>query len=202
MSDSHRLTPTTRRDGSPTLPARGYSWETFKPGNRVAERHGGFGQQRVSEVAAELHRELLEACPWVTNLDGEAVDRYLRAESRSRLLHAHVLRVTAEKGLDAVKPYLWGEVTKAENNAARFASDLGLDPAGRARLARDFGGGAAGFASGDLKSLAAEGRRLRLAAERRTTDAVGTHGAPNGTAASDLPEAGSDGATGHLGGKP
>lgn len=168
-SERRDLTPTTRRDGSPTLPRRGYSWPPFVNGNLAGARHGTRSKRLVDERAAEIHAGLLEVAPWISELDAEAVHRYCRAESRARMLDSYVTAKAAEGGVEAVLPYLWTEATRAEANAHRFAQDLGLDPTGRAKLAKDLGF-AAHFGGESLADLAAEGRAVR---ERRQVELDG-----------------------------
>ncbi len=157
----HELTPTTRRDGTEGLPARGYSWPPFAAGNLTAVRHGTRSDRLVSERAAAIHAALVEIAPWVTDLDVEAVDRYCRAEGRARMLHDYTVTTAAQKGVEAVLPYLWTEATRAEANAARFAQDLGLDPTGRAKLAKDLGV-AVHFGGDQLADLTEQGRAIRV----------------------------------------
>jgi hypothetical protein len=160
----HVLEPVARHDGSQALPARGYSWAPFGPGNVAALRHGAFSPGKISETAQALLDELLVACPWVTELDGAAVDRFTRAEARARLLHGYVSKVSAESGVEAVREYLWAEVRGADALADKLATGLGMTPEGRAKLARDTAV-AGRFAADALAGLQAEGRKLRLAAE-------------------------------------
>jgi hypothetical protein len=146
----------------------------FGPGNAAALRHGAFSPGKISETAEVLLVELRDACPWITALDAAAVDRFTRAEARCRLLHAHVSKVSAESGIEAVPSYLWGEVRGADTLADRLATGLGLTPEGRAKMARDTA--VAGHLAADaLAGLQAEGRKLRLAAEAQRTP-VGSDG--------------------------
>jgi hypothetical protein len=55
------------------------------------------------------------------------------------MLDSYAKRIAAESGVGRVPPYIWGEISRAEGNAHRFGQDIGLDPAGRAKLAKDFG---------------------------------------------------------------
>jgi hypothetical protein len=165
-SERHSLTPTTRRDGSPTVPRRGYSWPPFAAGNLAHVTHGTRSQRLVSERAEAIHAALIEVAPWVTDLDVEAVDRYCRAEGRARMLHEYAVATAAERGVEAVSSFVWTEATRAEANAAKFAADLGLDPAGRAKLAKDLGV-AVHFGGDQLADLADQGRAIR---ERRQAE--------------------------------
>jgi len=116
----------------------------------------------VSLVGAErdVSRQLLALCPWLEDVDGGAVDRYVRAEVRARKLASYVEMVMEERGIEAVKPYLWSELAKAEQNAQKFGQDLGLDPTGRARVLKDLGW-AKTLARNGVEVLRERGRALR-----------------------------------------
>jgi len=155
------------RDGSHVRErqaARGYIWPPFEPGNLSSVRHGAFSERLVSERAIRIRDALLAAYPYLADeVFVEALERYTRAEARAVMLHEHVTTVSAEQGVEAVKPYLWSEATRAEANAQRFAQDCGLDPAGHARIARDLGMVASvrtQQSQRNLEALAARGRAL------------------------------------------
>jgi hypothetical protein len=113
----------------------------------------------------------------VIESDRAAIERYCRAEARSRILHGYCMKVSLERGVEQVPAYLWGEASRAEANAAKFGSDLGIDPAGRARLAKDLGW-ASHLAGDQLAGLASEGRRVREEAEARMLTSSNGHGEP------------------------
>jgi hypothetical protein len=103
-------------------------------------RHGAFSERVISAAAMEIREALLERYPYLADATfSEAIVRYCRAEGRSQLLHEYVMAKAESEGVEAVKPYLWAEVSRAEANAAKFGADCGLDAAGHSRIARDLG---------------------------------------------------------------
>ena len=143
-----------------TRPARGYSWETFTAGNTAAVRHGAFSDRMVSARSAVVHAELVEACPWVIDTDAVAVDTWCRVRARFLMLSEYVETVVEQGGVGDVRPYLWSELARCETNLMKATESLGLDPAGRGKLARDLGM-AQHFGRPGLAELGGQGRKLR-----------------------------------------
>jgi hypothetical protein len=130
------LTPTKRKDGTDTLPARGYSWEPFLPEHVKSMVHGGNSPRVVEAVARIVRSEVVEQAPWLLEpIIGDALERYCRAEARARLLTDHIFRVSDEQGPQALNPRIWESASAADHMAAKAASDLGLTPLSRAKLA-------------------------------------------------------------------
>ncbi|MGA9315926.1 MAG: hypothetical protein WBV77_15010 [Solirubrobacteraceae bacterium] len=153
----------------------------FEPGNDVALRHGAYSERAIAERAEQVHGELLAVAPYLDEPRFiPAVQRYLSAASREALLDEHIRTVTAEKGAGAVPARAWEQATAAARLAAKLGSDLGLDPIGHARI-RALSAGAEATES-SLTDLAAEGRRVRIAAEQRIADAGVTDDAESGEA--------------------
>jgi hypothetical protein len=89
----------------------------------------------IAAKAAEIRPWIRTVAPWLDEpVYLPAVDRWLRAEARSLLLHDHITKVSEEKGVGAVASRLWEMAAATERLAARLGRDLGLDPTGRARL--------------------------------------------------------------------
>ncbi len=174
------MTGKRRRDGTPTSDrqdARGYSWPPFEPGNTVSVRHGGFSDRLVSERAKQVRALLFENYPYLADdVFAEALERYCRAEARAQMLHEWIMAVVEgsvevaprngrpRTGVEAVPPYLWSEASRAEANAQKFGQDIGLDPIGHVRIARDLGLVARlrGQPGGGVEALARKGNALRL----------------------------------------
>jgi hypothetical protein len=163
-----------RKDGtsvSEPQAARGYSWPPFEKGNLAALRHGANSERIVSAKAQEIRDLLLQSFPFLAEEAFlEATERYVRAEARAQLLHDYCMEKAEREGVEAVPRTLWQEASRAESNAAKCASDLGLDPAGFARIGRDLGvAGSIGqrLQGPGLAALAADGRRLRELRGRR-----------------------------------
>lgn len=157
-----------RKDGTPTSerqPARNYSRAPFERDNLAALRHGARSERVVSARAAEIRSLVVDAFPFLCEpLFGEALERYCRAEARARLLHEYVMSKSEREGVEAVPRTLWQEASRAESNAAKCASDLGLDPAGFARIGRDMGLARSigqRLQGPTLAELAADGRKIR-----------------------------------------
>lgn len=148
------------RDWTPR-PARGYSWPPFEPGNLAGVRHGVRSERIVAAAQQSVADALLEECPWMADVDRGALERYARAEARARLLDAYIARKTEDGNVEAVKPWVWSEATRADALAQKAAQDLGLDPTGRARLARDLGWAKRLAATDGVAELAHRGRALR-----------------------------------------
>lgn len=120
----------------------------------------------ISAKAAEVHDALLEAAPYLDEPKFlPALNRYLEAAAREALLHAHIVAVSAEKGIGAVPARVWEQATAAARLAAKLGSDLGLDPIGHARIrALSIGAEASEASLQELAERGAElnGRRLTL----------------------------------------
>lgn len=179
-----------RKDGSVAQTygdKRGYSWPPFEKGNTLGRkfekgntlgvRHGANSEAILSERASELRERLLETYEFLgAPVFNEALERYVRAEARSQLLHDWAMKVASgqirtarvksrpQTGIEAVPPYIWSEISRAESNAQKFAQDLGLDPIGLARIAKELGWAkqlAAGRVQDRIESLRRLGNELR-----------------------------------------
>ena len=97
--------------------------------------------------------------PWIEQpVYTGALHRYARAEARSRLLTAHILKVVDAKGVQAVPVALWAAANQSDNTAGRAAAELGLTPMARAKLAALTSAAAGGEET--LAALLEQGRRL------------------------------------------
>lgn len=157
------LTPSKRKDGSDTLPARGYSWDKFEPQNFKALRHGA-DSPRVREIASALVRaEVLDAAPWLASeIFEDALLRYARSEALSRILDSHILKIVEEQGPAKVPVRLWESRVGVSNAANRASEALGLTPLSRAKLAQ-ISASAESLASRSLEDLSAVGKEIRAA---------------------------------------
>jgi hypothetical protein len=167
--------PTTRKDGSTGLEARGYKWEDFTPEHVKSMIHGAYSPRVVEAVARIVQSEVTEQAPWLLQpIFGDSLARYARAEARARLLSDHILRVCDEQGAHKVPQKLWESATSSDNTASKMASELGITPLARAKLAALTTSAETGAAS--LESLRARGaeiiaaRQSRIAAEADDQD--------------------------------
>lgn len=136
MND-HELEPTKRKDGSDTLPARGYSWEPFLPDHLKSLVHGARSPRIVEAVARIVKSEVVDEAPWLLSpIFGDSLERYCRAEARARLLTDHIFRVSDESGPAKVPMLLWDAASRSDSVANRAAESLGLTALSRARLAQ------------------------------------------------------------------
>lgn len=159
------VTEETRKDGTPTTPARGYSWPPFEDGNLVAVRHGANSPRLVTEKAQTVRAMLLARYEYLAD-DAfvEALERYCRVEARALMLNQYCMTKAAEEGVEKVPPTLWTECTRADALAQKCAQDCGLDPTGHARIARDLGFAknlGARVGQQQIAELAETGRRIR-----------------------------------------
>lgn len=125
----------TRKDGSQGLEARGYSWAPFEEGNTVALVHGGNSQRAIAAKAIEVHETLIDHAPYLAEaIFAPQVNRYLQATAREQLLHEYIIKLSDDKGPQAVPSRVWEQSTAATRLAAKLADDLGLSPRGHAEL--------------------------------------------------------------------
>jgi len=140
---------------------RGYSWETATEGNLIAVKHGVNSERLVSERSAAIHAELAKDCPWLMDIDAVAIDTFCKVKARYAMLSEYVEKIATEQGVEAVKPYLWSEITRAEANLMKATQDLGLDPTGRAKLIKDVGYARFLGREDPMANMGALGRKLR-----------------------------------------
>jgi hypothetical protein len=146
-------------------PGNGSPKKDFEAGNTLSVRHGTYSPRKIAERAELVHEALLLHAPW---LEDDAfvvsVNRYLQATAREQLAHEALL--SSEK----LSPRLLEVATAASRLAWRMGDELGLTPAGHAKLKLLTAGATEAEAS--LMELAAEGkaaeerREAREAAER------------------------------------
>lgn len=161
--------------GEPRWP--GDSRPPFAPGNQLAVGntstlvHGATSPRAIAERAELVHGQLLQHAPYLAEPKFlPAADRYLKAAAREALLHAHIERVSADKGPGAVPARVWEQATAAARLAAKLGSDLGLDPIGHARI-RALSAGA-DVSEASLADMAAEGKAIRERAQARQDAAL------------------------------
>jgi hypothetical protein len=143
------------------------------PDNLLALKHGAYSEQKIAERAATVHEHLLEVAPWCDQAHYmPSVMRYTQATAREQLAH--------EALMDGAKlsPRLLEAVTSAARLAWMMADQLGLTPAGHAKLKILAAGGEQAEAT--VADLMAAGRASRLAAEARM--AAELSGSPPGAA--------------------
>lgn len=143
------------------VPARGYTWEPFRPGHTLSMRHGAFSNRKVDPVAAELVDGLLADRPDLAE-HPEAVHAWGRAEARCMLVdewladHSLVDADGKPAGIAVLIP-------RFEKLAADLRARLGLDPRSQAELTRQRMD--ATRSAVDLDAVRERGREARAARE-------------------------------------
>ncbi|MDT2010331.1 hypothetical protein FXW78_55090 [Rhodococcus opacus] len=119
-------------------PARGYSWEPFKPNHVKSLKHGARSERIIAPLAAILANELLETNPHLQSAEFRpAVLEWARVQAQVETLEAWIAEhgiISPDDGkIQPAAEYL----LKVRKHGANMSSRLGLDPLSRARLGRD-----------------------------------------------------------------
>lgn len=130
----------------------------FAEGNEAATTHGAHSERRWSPLAHELADDAVSVAPWLARpAFAGAVRAWSVAEAQARLVDAWLDRrgLLDAKGVPRPATVL---SDRLHRRAAHLRSQLGLTPAGLARLLASFGG----VPGGDdvLQRLIAEGRKV------------------------------------------
>lgn len=162
-SEPGRLT----KDQANTRPARGYSWAPFAEGNDAAVRHGGYSAERWRPIADELANRLAEVAPWSSAPPFTfTVAAWARAEAQAVLvadwLDEHGVLDEEGNPRPAVATF-----DRFDRSAQALRTELGISPVSLARLLRDVRAVEGAVEGTGLEALVEEGRKIRLAAEKR-----------------------------------
>lgn len=154
----------------------------FQPGHRLSVRSGAFGSRMSEPLAVELAEKLVERRPDLAGYP-EELTALCRVEARVLLLD----RWLCEHGLWDGKKLREGplrHLATFERTAANLRRELGLSPAGEARVRRDQAAAAASVA--DIAAVMTAGSqtvaRRGEAAPGGEADSAGS-AVPGGTAA-------------------
>jgi hypothetical protein len=118
-------------------PARGYSWETAKPGNTLALKHGARSPRVYEPIARELVAAVLDEREDLAAYH-HAVEAWADAEARAALIRAHLAKGDVGM-LDAEgepRESLLKWLVQFEKRAESGRQRLGLDPRSHAELLR------------------------------------------------------------------
>lgn len=124
----------------------------------------------IREKAAEIREIIADEYPGI-ELSLPTVELFCQAMARSVLLNNYIMEFVENgrirkvkgvtlRGIEAVPSYIWAEAGRAEQNAAKFGQDLGLDLTGRAKALKD-DAIKRSLDGNNLASLANQGRKLR-----------------------------------------
>jgi hypothetical protein len=142
----------------------------FEPGNAVAVQHGAYSPAEIEKRAATVHGELLRVAPWIDEPHfAPACDAYLKAVARSALAHDALT-----SGKAKLSPRLLEAATSAARLAWRMGDELGLSPAGHAKLKMLAAGGE--HAEQSIADLIEQGRQIRERREAEDAAAVDDDG--------------------------
>lgn len=120
-----------------TKPARGYTWEPFKPGNTVRLSHGAHSERIFTELAAHIANEAVEHLPYLQNPSYRtAIRAWALVAARAELLERYIDEHGQLDDAGEVRPAatLLAKLTTQESNLSK---QLGLDPLSRAKLGKD-----------------------------------------------------------------
>lgn len=118
-------------------PARGYSWEPFKPGHFKSKKHGAHSDRIIVPIAAQIANDLMTELPYLRDPTyREAVLDYARTVARVEVLEKW-LDENGEIREDGTVAPAATYLLRCRGHAASAASRLGLDPLSRAKLGKD-----------------------------------------------------------------
>lgn len=168
---------TDRREGdrpASGVPARGYSWPPFEPGNQASLRHGAYSTLATGERAQGVADEIRTSLPFYSPADEPAVRllavSLVRVEFATRALD----EVDEQLGGKALAPYMIDSHERLDRlrkdlrswiaTSVRLMAELGMTASSRVRLGVDVV--LAQRAADDaLDRLREEGRAIREARE-------------------------------------
>lgn len=129
------------------VPARGYSWALFEPGNehragqgnQLALQHGAYSPRKVDPLASELVEAVLSD-PGAAHAHAPhhrpALWSWARAQAQVQLLVEYIGDGVGDLDEDRIRAaYLL--LHRAEARAATWSARLGLDPLSQSRLKRN-----------------------------------------------------------------
>ncbi|MDH3021556.1 hypothetical protein QEN41_16360 [Gordonia alkanivorans] len=118
------------------VPARGYSWESFKPGNMAAVKSGAYSPRIVEPLADLVYADLLEQHPRLRNpLYAVMVRDFARTVVRVERMEERL----ADGDLDSDGNPLPGSASllRQRTHLMHLADRLGLTPLANAKLGKD-----------------------------------------------------------------
>lgn len=92
----------------------------------MAIRHGAYSVRMVTAKAEEIRAALLEEWPLLSRADPFTIDQYCWHHARAQMLNDYVLTFVKAYGVEALPKTVWGETSRAESSASRWAVALGI----------------------------------------------------------------------------
>lgn len=136
MATDDAPTPLTGTKPASGVPARGYSWETFKPGNMAAVKTGAYSPRIIEPLTDTVYADLTGQHPRLRNpLYAIMVRDFARTLVRVELLEERL----AGGDLDAEGNPLPGSASllRYRKHLMNLADRLGLTPLANAKLGKD-----------------------------------------------------------------
>lgn len=147
------------------MPARGYSWPPFEPGNTVALKHGATSSRKVRPIAQEIHKLLLTEAPWCDQAAFAGAVRSLCWTEAQLILITEWLDangIMRDPGVDELEPQP-REATRLlrdlEARALKLRNALGLTPIAMSKMLLTLKGVVAD-GDGGLQALKEAGRKM------------------------------------------
>src|ERR1017187_9839059 len=118
-------------------PARGYSWPPFEVGNFVPVRHGRRSPRITDSLSSAVADALVKTEPWLADKRHALALSVLAGNEAIRLLLLlyRIECLVLEGNDDELKSRLIEDALSAGRAVLKTASELGMTPTGRARLA-------------------------------------------------------------------
>jgi hypothetical protein len=117
-------------------PARGYSWPPFEVGNFVPVRHGRRSPRITDSLSSAVADALVKTEPWLADKRHALALSVLAGNEAIRLLLLYRIECLVLEGNDdELKSRLIEDALSAGRAVLKTASELGMTPTGRARLA-------------------------------------------------------------------
>ncbi|QMU22885.1 hypothetical protein [Gordonia rubripertincta] len=137
MATDDAVVPAPLVDTKPAsgAPARGYSWEPFKPNHTKSVKHGAYSERLIAPLAAEIANTLLSTYPRLRGFR-EAVLEYARIDAQVERLQAHVDE-HGDLDSDGNPTGAAKLLLRTRVHLANRADSLGLTPLANARLGKD-----------------------------------------------------------------
>ncbi|MBA8958186.1 hypothetical protein JOJ86_001477 [Rhodococcus percolatus] len=131
----------TRKDGTVATThgaARGYSYEPFKAGNTVGQRHGAHSERVIAPLAAEIANAQLEELPYLRDPSyRETLLDWARTTAKIERIEAWLDENGGDIADDGSVRGAAIHLLRLQAHASKVSARLGFDPLSRAKLGKD-----------------------------------------------------------------